>query len=278
MKVFLTIIRYILIVILAVSILGISFISIASSTILDKNYALSKLEETNYYSGIYEEIKNNFEKYIYQSGLDESVITDIITEEKVRSDVNIMIDNIYDGTDKKIDCEEIRTKLNNNIEQSVENKSVLEAQKEAIDEFVNIICDEYTKTLTHTEYEQKINNQYLKIMEYIQKGKKIILGAIVGSALLILAISYNRIFKAISSIGIASFIVGLISVAVNIYITTKIKINTLTILNGMISSVLRTTVNEIVGKVATYGYIFLAAGIVAIIVGNMLDAINYREE
>ena len=69
MKVFLTIIRYILIVILAVSILGISFISIASSTILDKNYALSKLEETNYYSGIYEEIKNNFEKYIYQSGL-----------------------------------------------------------------------------------------------------------------------------------------------------------------------------------------------------------------
>ena len=46
----------------------------------------------------------------------------------------------------------------------------------------------------------------------------------------------------------------------------------------MISSVLRSTVNEIVGKVATFAYIFLAVGIVIIIIGNILDVKNYKEE
>ena len=58
-----------------------------------------------------------------------------------------------------------------------DNKTTIEYESEEIilSELNNVPqsgLDEYTKTLTHTEYEQKINNQYLKIMEYIQKGKK----------------------------------------------------------------------------------------------------------
>lgn len=123
MKIIANIARFILIAILTICIIAISLITIVSSTILDKNYIISKLEETNFYGEVYKLVESNFENYIYQSGLDETTLNNICSKEKVEQDINIMLSNIYEGTNKKIDTTPIKDNLNKNIDKlNVRNK------------------------------------------------------------------------------------------------------------------------------------------------------------
>ena len=79
--------RFVLILVLTISIISLVFINIASSTILSKDYILGKLDETYYYMDIREELESNFENYVGQSGLDEEVFHNIITEEKIKEEI-----------------------------------------------------------------------------------------------------------------------------------------------------------------------------------------------
>ena len=150
MKVIATIIKYIIVFILAISIIMLAVVNIFSSTILEKEYILSKLEETGYYDEIYEYAKSNFENYIGQSGLDEEILENIITKEMIKNDTKTIIENIYDGKDKKVETKEIENTIKQNISKSLEGQKLTATQQKAIDEFVKHICDEYTTSLLHT--------------------------------------------------------------------------------------------------------------------------------
>ena len=104
------IIQYIVATILALAILGLIIINILSSSILSKEYIIGKLQNQNYYEKIYQETESNFENYIHQSGLDEDVLKDIVTKEKIEKDTRIILNNIYNGMDEKIDTKEIKEK------------------------------------------------------------------------------------------------------------------------------------------------------------------------
>ena len=108
----LNVIKAILVVGLLLCIIAFGMIQIASSTILSQSYVLKQLEEANYYANIYTEIKSDFENYIYQSGLDESVLENIITVEEVTQDTNQIIANIYNGDNKQIDVTALKERLN----------------------------------------------------------------------------------------------------------------------------------------------------------------------
>ncbi len=272
------IVRYILIILLAIIILAFAIVNISSSTILSKDYALSKLEETEYYSGIYQEIEKNFKNYIDQSGLEEEVMNNVITEDKVKNDVNIMISNIYDGKNEEIDVAEIKTNLNNNIDEYISKQQGVKADKDAIEKYIDKICEQYKSTMTHTDYEQQINNAYMKIMKYINLGNKGILIAMLVLIIVIFALCHNRLFKGISSVGISILSSGVFLTIANIFVNTNVKINTITILNGPITKSLRLILNDIMSVIAKYGYWMLAIGIVLIILGNLMDSIKYKEE
>ena len=267
------IIRYIFIFILAVSIIGFVSINIANSTILSKEYVKDKLQETGYYEGIYQEVQNNFENYVGQSGLDEDAMKDIVTQEKVKADIDIMIDNIYEGKNEEIDVDTIKENLRNKITQAMEEAKQKPTSNDAVDEFINTICNEYSKAMAHTEYEKNINGIYNKVLKIVQLGKKAFLGAIIVISLIILAICFRRIFKGFSSIGITLVSSGAFFIVVNIFVNATIKINTITVLNSAVSNSVREILNNIMSSISTYGFGLLAGGIVLVIVGNLVDSI-----
>ena len=276
MKGFSLAMRYILIIFLVIIILAFAFLKIATSTILNKGYVLTKLEETGYYNGIYQEIEKDFRNYIDQSGLEEQVMDNVITEDKVRNDVNIMINNIYDGKNEEIDVTEIKTNLNNNIEAYVAGQPGISANNEAIETFINKICEQYKTTMTHTDYEQQINNVYMKIIKYSDVLNKALLIAILVLAAIIFAICHERIFKGISSVGISLLSSGIALVIVNIFVNMKIKIDSITILNSSVSNSLRVIIKDIMSVISNSGYIILAVGIGLIILGNLIDSIKEK--
>ena len=75
----------------------------------------------------------------------------------------------------KVDTQEIKDKLNNNINQTLNQQNLNNSMKDSINTFVDHICNEYTDTMSHFSYENKINETYIKAMKYINIAKKIIL-------------------------------------------------------------------------------------------------------
>ena len=272
------VLRYILIFFLVVIILAFAFLNIATSTILNRNYILTKLEETGYYSGIYQEVEKDFRNYIDQSGLEEEVMDNVITEDKVKEDVNVIISNIYEGRNEKIDVTEIRTNLNNNIEKYIANKQGLKVDNSAVEKYIDKICEQYKTTMTHTDYEQKINNVYMKVLKYADIANKVLLLTMLVLIIVIFAICHERIFKGFSSVGISILSSGSLLALTNLFIKMKIKIDTITILNNAFSSSLRTIINDVVGTILNYGFIMLGIGLVLIILGNLVDSIKYKED
>ena len=267
------IIQYIVATILALAILALIIINILTSSVLSKEYILGKLQEQNYYEKIYNEVESNFENYINQSGLDEEVLKDIITKDKIQKDTKIIINNIYNGMDEKIDTEEIKNKLNENIDNSLNRKKTATEQK-AIDTFVDTICKEYETTISHTNYEKKINSTLNKINKYIDLANKALLVVIGVSVLLLILLTIRRIYRILARIGTSFIIDGIILILAKIYISSKINVSTIMLLNSGVSDVLQSILNEILGKILYTGSILLSLGIILTIIYGIIKGVR----
>lgn len=275
MKAIKTIIQYILAIILTLIILAYFLIIIFSNTILKKQYLINQIESTNYYSKIYEDVKSNFEKYIEQSGFEKKILEDIVTEEKVIKDTQIIISNIYDGTNQEIDTQEIKDNINANILEELQDKKINKTQKNAIDTFINHICNEYTESISHFGVESQINQIYEKAIKYINIAKKVIIIVIILDILLLFMINLKKVYKFVSLIGISLGSTGTLMIITNLFINSKIKIQTITILNNSISEILRNILTEIFNIISKNGVYLLSFGIILMFLTNLIY--NIRE-
>ena len=266
--------KYIFAIILYLSLTIVVLINILNSTILSKEYILNKLEESNYYNNIYTEVENNFENYIYQSGLDPIVLENIVSRDKIKEDTNIIISNIYDGSNKNIDLEVVRNNLSTNIDKSLEDRYVSEENKKAINKFIDIIINEYEDTIMNTDYSSKINTGISSINNKINMINIIMIILVIISILSLILLNIKKKRRKLSIFGISLLALGLLLITIYLYIILNIDINNIVILNDAISIAVHYILNGIVVKFLINGSIFTILGILIIIIGNML---RYRK-
>jgi len=278
MKAIKTIIQYILTIILTLTILAYFLITLISNTILKKQYIMNNIENSNYYSKIYKDVKSNFEKYIEPSGFESSILENVVTEEKIKNDTQVIIDNLYNGTNKEIDVQVIKDKINENILQTLEDKKMNTTQKNAIDTFISHICDEYTETISHYSFENKINQIYQKAIQYINLAKKIIIIFIILDILLLIMINLKKIHKFVSLLGISLSSTGILLIITNLFINAKIKIQTIIILNNAISDILKNILTQILNVMAKNGIYMLIFGVILIFLANLIHSIKETKE
>ena len=246
MQVLVNLLKFIFIMILTVAIIGLGLFAIAFSTVLNKDYVVQKLEETDFYSGTYKLVESNFENYIYQSGLDEEVLKEICSQDKVKKDINIMLNNIYSGTNQSIDTTEISEKLNANIDKSgIKNKQ----NESAINEFVKHICQEYTDTLVHSKYETEINKMYNKINTLLNKVYNTLLIVFVIDLILIIIINKKKISKDIQALGIALMSASIFQIVACQIITSNVDVKNIKIFNDVFSNCLVTIIQDVLNKI-----------------------------
>lgn len=275
MKIFTNIIKFILIMVLTMCLIFIGIISIASSTILDKGYILQKLEETNFYEETHNLAESNFENYIYQSGLDEDVLENICSKEKVEKDIKTMISNIYDGTEQKIDTTEIAQNLNNNIEK----KGIKNSKNEkAIDTFVEHICNEYTETLIHTKYETKINDYLVKGTKLIGKAYNGILILTAVIIVMLIIINIKQISKLVLATGIALLASGAFNLIAHDIIISKVNIENIKIFNDTFSKSIVSIITDILSKISSLSMGMLIISIIFIVIYAMTEAYKKQKD
>ena len=267
MKVIVNLLKFILITILAICMISIGIITIMFSTVFDKNYVIQKLEETNFYSGTYKLVESNFENYIYQSGLDEQVLQGICTQEKVEKDINIMLSNIYGGTDQKIDTKEIADNLNTNIDKlGIKTKQ----NEDAINKFVEHICNEYTDTLIHSQYEQKIHNVYVKLTEKLNEIYNIAFMMLIVSFIAILIVNRKKISKDIQYFVIAMLATSAFQLISYQIVQAKVNIQGIKIFNDVFSNSIVTIIQDVFSKINS---IALGTFVIALLLNSIYVAI-----
>lgn len=77
------------------------------------------------------------------------------------------------------------------------------SEQKAINTFVDTICKEYETTISHTNYEKKINEALNKINKYIDLAKKAMMVIIGVTGVILVLLSIRRIYRITSKIGVA---------------------------------------------------------------------------
>ncbi|MBR3163483.1 MAG: hypothetical protein IKF17_05245 [Clostridia bacterium] len=269
-KLLIKLLKTVFIILLTVMIIGIAAIKILSSTILDEAYVFRKLRSSNYYDSIYQELKSNFENYIGPSGLEESVLDDICTVEDIQNDTETILGNIYEGTNKKVDTTAIQERLKNNIEKSLNQLKETKQADPNIDQFVEEISNEYINTISHTDYEEKLNNVYQKAIQIIKIGKIGLWIASIIIIILLIVLNIKSINRALANIGISFASAGAFIISGYYILMYNIRIEHLRVLNNSISMAFQEAIREIFNNINSAGIIIGIIGIVLIILGNIL--------
>ena len=187
-------VTYIISFVLSLCILLLATLLILSNTILDKHYVIGMLEKNHYYERTYEDIKDGFSNYIMQSGLEESILNDLYSKEKVVADVNMVIDSIYENKQFQIDTQIIRNKLDNRINTVLEqNNRVPDVEeREAIQIFVDAIVDTYENGIVYSSSAiERIGEVYNKGRTIIQEIKMMCIAVVAVLAIIIIILNYN---------------------------------------------------------------------------------------
>lgn len=277
MKIVINILKFIIMLILVVCILFFGIKNIVLSTIMDKDYVLNKLEETNFYSGTYELVESGFENYIAQSGLEEEVLNNICTEEKIKNDIGIIINNIYNGTNEEIDTTEIANNLNANIDKLDVRTS---QNKSALDKFVQQICTEYKNTILNTKYENTINEILNKTTNLLEKLQTIVTIVTIISVICLILLNIKNISKLVGNIGTVLLSSSVTILVVINLINANINISAIKLFNNVFSSSIVTILQDILRQINKFGIIILITSIVVILINAIINFVktNQKEE
>lgn len=268
MKIITKILKFIVMTIIVLCLTYIGIKNIAFSTIFNKEYVIKKLDETNFYSETYKLVESNFENYIGQSGLEEDVIKNICTEDKVRKDINIILSNIYNGTKEEIDTSKIANKLNSNIdEQNVRTAK----NSEAINEFVEHICQSYKDSIISTKYDATINNQYEKIIQKLGKVETIIIIVLIISIIIVIVLNIKDLLKILLNLQTISLATAIMQFAITITINKNVNISGIKVFNEAFSMSIVTIIQDIFGKINKFGIILLIIYVIFVIIYSIVE-------
>ena len=267
------ILRYFASIILSFLILIIVFLIIASnifnSIILNKNYILSKMEETEFNLQLSREVESGFENYIYQSVLPKETITELFTEDMIKEDVNSLINALYEGTEISLNEDLLRENLSKRIEEYIisENMNLNEQGKSNIKEFEDLIVNEYINNVNVSEELYIKGNTLIKQLQDVSnKVGNIPTVILIVLIIILLLINITDLLVAVNFLGIAALTVGILLKAITNSIFTQIDIDNLVVLATSLSNLIITIIKENLYKLSDHGNVFIVCGIIGILI------------
>lgn len=265
------ILKKIIILIMSIFITIIILLNIEKETILREEYILQKFEESRYYETAYQEIKIKLSDSIKQYGLDEELLKEIITQEQVKEDTKRVIQNIYQGTENKLNTERLKQTLNANIQLQLERTTIAENTEQTIQEVIDRIGQEYEDKIMQKQYDKKIDQIVQNGSSVIEKRVHIIniIAVILIITILILNIKKQKI-KALVSLGMSMIISGIFLTLANIFINSRLFAEDVNVLSQSITTLVQIITNDILSKMLTNSIIMIVIGTFAIVFGNVL--------
>ncbi|MBR2743997.1 MAG: hypothetical protein IKE01_01695 [Clostridia bacterium] len=256
------IISYILSILFVIFLTATILLANVNVTLLRADSIKSKLVQANYYEEVYNTVTEACNNYIMQSGFESSIMDGVITKYGIEKDVNGLVDNLYEGKEYKINDEDIKSKLDKNIQSYVEQNGfeIDEEDKNGIEEFKNAIVDTYKRNIEFSHDTVK------GAAKYVKKARKIAsIGAVVLAIVSVLAlVLIYKVCKPV--VGVICVATGALCVALKCYSGTNVAVSNILVLSKAFSEALISAVNEFLQNVFVVGIVLCIVGIIWIIV------------
>lgn len=238
---------------------------ITKSTVLSEAYLLKQLEEQGYYDKVESSLRENFKSNMLQSGLEESFIEELIDKEKIRNDINGIINSIYNNTDYEIETNSIVEKIDAEIDRTLDirGKILTEEDEESIDRFIKAMSNVYVNEIVLIEGSQDILKDIVSVInEYINIVIIILIVAIVVFIVLLALI--NRNIKFLGKVLLAN---ALLIFFGYIFINMSINVNNILMFTENFSN----TLGSVLSK---YMNVYLYTAIVYLVLGIVVSAFS----
>lgn len=281
MKIVKTVLNLILSFLLIVLILVNLATNILENKLLNKQYVLSKMEETEFYLQISREVENGFENYIYQSGLPEDTIKNLFTEEMIKADSNSLIDSVYEGTEITLSTEQVAETLDKKIDEYLraQNIKMNKQGKDNIKKFENLIIKEYNKNVNVSNTLYKTAHSGVEKLNSInEKIGNIPIIALIVVIVLLVIVNIKNLLSAIKFAGISLLSVGvLMRLGIKI-VLDSISLDNIVVLTTSLTNLFITMIKDILYSIEDNGGLFIVAGITAIVLTAILQNVNNPKE
>ena len=267
------ILSFVLIILIAINL----FLNVLETKVLNKDYILSKMEETQIYLQISREVQSGFENYIYQSGLPEDIIKDLYTEEILKDDINSFINAIYDGTEIKISDNLVKQNLDNKINEYLisQNKTLNEQGKKNIEKFEKLIAEEYKDNIgIYEDIYKLVHSSIEKISSILEKIKILPIIFIIVIVLILIIINLKDLLQVINYVCISFFSLGVLLKIGILLIFSKIDIDNIVIMTKSLSNLLINIVKEILYQFEDNATLFIVIGISGILISAVFRNIK----
>ncbi len=265
-------ISYILTFLLVIVLIALVLIACIKEKVLNIDNILQIFDNVNFYENTYKTLNENFSNYIEQSGLDESVIKDIITVEDIKTEIRNCIESIYNNTKYTINKEDIEKRLNENINNYLEenHRKLNSSEENAVSTFVSKISSVYASEVFPIDLISKININLKKISNIVDIANISLYVSVVVLLLLLIIINIKNIMKVLNYIGVSLLSSGIVLYAPKIFIDYKLHINDINIYNRNISDIIINIINDILNYFSKIPIIFIVIAIVLLFVANLL--------
>ncbi len=263
-------ISYVLSFVLVLMLLSLCLLAIVKSTILDEKYMISKLEEANYYERMNGEIIEQFKNYTIQSGLSDEVLENLFTEDKLKQDINNVIDSIYTGKELEISTSEIRENLKENILTEVEKEGkTVDFEDEAMEEYLKAIESAYESQVSYsTSTINSIGSTFEKVISLAQTAQIIVIVVTIVIAVLIIILNIKQIFG-LNYLAISSMASGLFILIAKFLLGQSTDLKNIMLINQATSHVIQLVIEDLLAKVTIAGVVLLIIGLIFSIIYNL---------
>lgn len=263
-------ISYVLSFVLVLMLLSLCLLAIVKSTILDEKYMISKLEEANYYERMNGEIIEQFKNYTIQSGLSDEVLENLFTEDKLKQDINNVIDSIYTGKELEISTSEIRENLKENILAEVEKEGkTVDFEDEAMEEYLKAIESAYESQVSYsTSTINSIGSTFEKVISLAQTAQIIVIVVTIVIAVLIIILNIKQIFG-LNYLAISSMATGLFILIAKFLLGQSTDLKNIMLINQATSHVIQLVIEDLLAKVTIAGVVLLIIGLIFSIIYNL---------
>ncbi|MBR2786203.1 MAG: hypothetical protein IKD76_01685 [Clostridia bacterium] len=262
------VISYILAVVISILMISVVLLGSINSKLLNKDNMKKSFKESDYYYNLYAIIKESTENEVMPSGFEETVLDNVFTEEKVKTDVDTLIDCVYDNKKFEVSTEKIEDALEANIQKEIQEKNyvVTEETQENINEFKNAIIDTYKNHISYSEDTVNQISGYLQKIKDLVKIVLIILYVLLAVLLIILFVVYAP------ATGIVFLVSGLFFIVLNVYSGTAVAVNNILLFNWAFSKTMIYVLNNVLEDLWVKGIILSIIGVGIIIATEYFKA------
>lgn len=259
------IMSYILTFFLIIVISVLSLSTIVRKTLLNKQFVIKSIEKNEYYEKTYNEIIEKIKDNTIQAGLDIEIIDEVLTKEKVKEDINLILNYMYDDNKNdefEINVEPVIQNLNNKIETVIgeNNKAIAEEEQESIKIYLDTIEKIY---INEIEYSRK----YIDIIRsFVITTKHIITDIQIVASFILLILYVGLILTSksylVKYLGISFIATGLLLVVPMVVENVTITLQNVLIVNKNFSQVFISIVDSII-------FVTLFVGVISLIIGAL---------